>query len=108
MTNFSDSFLSNNAFLPFYEEPVQISTKEMNITLYTCVFQDDNMDALGDGDFESDVEQINIHIKPTDANLVRKVRRGDQVSMKNGKVFFVTEVVDDRGVGMLIKARAGK
>lgn len=108
MTNFSDSFLSNNAFLPFYDEQVQISTKEMNLTLDTCVFQNDNADALGDGDFESDVEQINIHVKPTDANLVRKVRRGDKVRMINGKVFFVTEVVDDRGVGMLIKARSKK
>lgn len=108
MTNFSQQF-NSNAFLPFYDEPIQLKTRGgMNTTIYVCVFSDDNMDAISEGDFDNLIEQVSIHIKPKDNDLIRKVKRGDEVMTKDGKVFAVSDIVDDRQVGLVVKARLKK
>ena len=96
---------------PMYEDFVEFvsSKNDSRTTLMTCVLSDATIDPFSEGDMESNIEQLAIHIRHRDIDYVKKsVQRGDSVYTEDGKKFVICDIIDDKVLGYVVKARLAR
>lgn len=98
----------NLAFKPMFDEHVIVKQKNGTITtVLACVFLDNTGDALSETSMESSREDIVIAFSGKDiCAFINTLKRGDKVERESGRLYAITEVVDDFVLGRIVKARS--
>lgn len=100
---------NETAFDLMYDECVSIKPKNgMRTTKQCCIFIDNTADSLSEDMQETNREDIILTFRDCDSKYVNTLKRGDVIyRVEHGnKTYAVQSVVDDRVMGLVVKARS--